>query len=81
MAGAPLEASGDDATLALAFDPHHKFVRSMNESGLRGREIARARTLLMIEFEGHVAEDDRRLVALSKAGLDGVRIVGVYARI
>lgn len=81
MAGAPLEPSGDDTTLALAFDPHHKFVRSMNESGLKGRELARARTLLMIEFEGYVAEDDRRLVALSKAGLDGVRIVGVYARI
>ncbi len=81
MSGAVLEPSGQDTTLALAFDPHHKCTRGMNESGLKGREVARARTLLMIEFEGYVAEDDRRLVALGKSGLDGVRIVGVYARI
>lgn len=81
MAGVALEPSGDDTTLAIAFDPHHKFVRGMNESGLKGRELGRARTTLLIEFEGFVADDDRRLVALTKSGLDGLRIVGVYARI
>jgi chorismate mutase len=80
-AGVPLEASGDDTTLALAFDEHHKLARALNQVEIKGREIARANTMVLVEFEGFVAEDDRRLVALEKAGLDGVRVVGVYARI
>jgi len=80
-AGVALEPSGDDITLVIAFDTHHKLSRALGQVDLKGREIGRSNAVVLIEFEGFMAEDDRRLAALEKAGLDGVRVVGVYARI
>lgn len=78
--GAPLEATGKDVSLALAFDPHHKLVRGLNESALPGKEVARANATVLIQFEAFVGTNDPRLIVLGKA-LDGLRIVGCYARV
>lgn len=80
-AGVALEPSGDDRTIALAFDPHHKLARALREADVAGRELARANTHVLVEVDGFLPDGDRRLAALEKAGLDGVRVVGVYARI
>ena len=79
--GAPLEPAGEDRSLALAFDPHHRLTRGLNEAQLKGIEIARANAAVLIRFDEFIAADDPRLVPLAKAGLDGLRIVGCYARV
>lgn len=79
--GAPLEPTGKDTTLALAFDPHFRLVRGLNEAALPGKEIARANASVLIQFDTFVGASDPRLVALAKAGLDGLRVVGCFARV
>jgi chorismate mutase len=79
--GATLEPAGEDHTFALAFDPHYRVSRAINEAGLRGREMLRVRETVMIEFEGFLAKSDPRLVQLSREGLEGVRVIGSYARV
>lgn len=79
--GAPLEPTGKDATLLIAFDPHHRLVRGLNEAALAGKEVARANASVLVHFETFVGPSDPRLVALARAGLDGPRIVGCYARV
>ncbi|MDX2233954.1 MAG: chorismate mutase [Hyphomonadaceae bacterium] len=78
--GAPLEPSGRDISVAIAFDPHHRLTRGLNEAALPGKEIARANATVLIQFETFVAPDDPRLTILGK-GLDGLRVVGSYARV
>lgn len=79
--GAPLEKAGGDTTLAFAQDPHFRLVRALNEGKVAGREIARAGTAVLVQLDGYVAPDDARLVAMSRAGLEALRIVGCYARV
>lgn len=79
--GVPLEPSGADMTLAVAFDPHYKTTRALTESPLPAREIARAREAVLIRFDGFLAPNDPALRAIESAGLDGLRVVGSYARI
>jgi chorismate mutase len=77
----PLEAAGQDTTFCLAFDPHYRLARALSDLGVAGREVARARTLILLTLDGFVTADDPRLTGLARAGLDGVRIVGSTARV
>lgn len=76
-----LEPAGGDTSLAIAFDPHYRCARALVEAHLPGREIARARTLVLVRLEGFVVGDDPRLPAAARLGLDGLRVIGCYARI
>lgn len=76
-----LEPAGGDMTFAVAFDPHHRCVRALADAHLPGRELSRARQLVLIRLEGYLTPDDPRMPAAVRAGLDGLRIIGCYARI
>ena len=79
--GVPAEPVGEDASLLMAFDPHHKAQRALAEAGLKGRECSRSEPRVLIRVEGFLAPDDPRLAVMTRAGLDGVRVVGSYARV
>jgi chorismate mutase len=78
---AKLEPAGGDQTLAIAFDPHHRLQRALSEARLAGKELARARTMVLIGLDGFIPAGDMRLTAMSSIGLESVRIVGAFARI
>lgn len=75
------EEAGADITLLLAFDPHHRLQRALSELGLTGKEISRAEPRVLVRVEGFIAPNDTRAAALTSHGLDGVRVLGSYARI
>ncbi|MBY0563506.1 MAG: chorismate mutase [Hyphomonadaceae bacterium] len=75
------EEAGGDISLVLAFDPHHRVQRALAEQGLSGREVARAEPRVLLRIEGFLSADDPRATALTRAGLDSVRVLGSYARI
>lgn len=75
-----MEASGDDDTLATAHDDHHIAERRLGDVGLKAEVVARARSLALIRIKDFVAVDDRRIDLARKAGLDGLRVVGVRPR-
>jgi len=75
------DAGGGDVTLLMAFDPHHRLQRALNENGFTGKEISRAEPRVLVRVEGFVAIDDPRAGALTRSGLDSVRVLGSYARI
>lgn len=79
--GVPPEPAGGDVSLLMAFDPHHKAQRAMSDAGLKGREASRSEPRVLLRVEGFVAPDDQRLAVMARAGLDGVRVVGSYARV
>lgn len=79
--GVPLEETGGDQSLAIAFDPHFRLARALNEAQIPGVEHARANATVLVRFNGFVSPQDPRLHALTRAGLDGLRIVGAYARV
>jgi chorismate mutase/prephenate dehydratase len=81
FAASPNEEAGADISLLLAFDPHHRLQRALNESGFTGRELARAEPRVLVRIDGFVALDDPRAQALEAKGLDSVRVLGSYARI
>ena len=81
FAAAEPEEAGGDVTLILAFDPHHRAQRAMKEAGLEGREAARSEPRIMLRIEGFVSASDPRAAALTSQGLEGVRVVGSYARL
>ena len=81
FASAQPEEAGRDVTLVLAFDPHHRLQRALNEIGLAGKEISRAEPRVLVRIEGFIAPNDTRAAALTSHGLDGVRVLGSYARI
>jgi hypothetical protein len=66
--------------LATAHDDSHSAERLLAEAGIPGEVTARARSLTLIRLNEFVAPDDRRLEFARKAGLDGLRIVGVRPR-
>jgi chorismate mutase / prephenate dehydratase len=76
----PAQVEGD-ATILIAFDPHHRAQRAMAEAQLTGRELARSEPRVLLRIEGYIAERDATAMALARAGLDGVRIVGSFARV
>ena len=81
FAATPPEEAGGDVTMLMAFDPHHRLQRALNDSGLTGKEIARAEPRVLMRIEGFLALDDPRAGALTRYGLDSVRVLGSYARI
>jgi chorismate mutase len=81
FAASPSEAAGNDITMLMAFDPHHRLQRALNEVGFTGREVARAEPRVLVRVDGFLALDDPRAAELSRAGLDSVRVLGSYARV
>jgi chorismate mutase len=81
FAASPNEEAGGDVTLLLAFDPHHRLQRALNEIGFTGKEIARAEPRVLVRIDGFIAIDDPRAQALEARGLDSVRVLGSYARV
>jgi chorismate mutase len=79
--GAMLEEAGGDRTFGLAFDPHHRSVRALNEAGLKAVETFRVRETVLLELDGFIAPGDVRIPTAIRHGLEGLRIVGAYARI
>lgn len=75
------EESGADVTILMAFDPHHRLPRAMNEVGFTGKEIARAEPRVLVRIEGYVGLNDPRAAAMTRSGLDSVRVLGSYARV
>jgi hypothetical protein len=75
-----MEASGDDDTLATAHDDHYLAEQRLGDVGLKAEVVARARSLALIRIRDFVAVDDRRVDLARKAGLDGLRVVGVRPR-
>lgn len=81
FAAAPPEQAGGDISLVLAFDPHHRVQRALNEVGLVGREVARAEPRVFVKIEGFLAVDDPRVAALARSGIESCRVLGSYARV
>lgn len=81
FAATPHEAAGEDTTLLLAFDPHHRLQRVLSEQALAGKEVARAEPRVLVRIQGFLAADDPRVAALTKGGLESVRVLGSYARV
>jgi hypothetical protein len=77
----PHESAGEDTTLLLAFDPHHRLQRALSEQGLTGKEVARAEPRVLVRIQGYLASDDPRVAALTRGGLESVRVLGAYARV
>lgn len=75
------EATGQDESLALAYDPHHRLTRCLNAAQLTGRELGRASDKLLLLLDGFVPPDDPRLVAALRSGLDGLRVIGCFSRV
>ena len=61
--------------------PRHRLQRALNDVGLVGKEFARAEPRVLVRVEGFVGIDDPRAGALTRSGLDSVRVLGSYARI
>ena len=81
FAAASAEAAGGDVSVLIAFDPHHRLLRALNAAGLTGREVARSEPRVLLRIEGFIAVNDPRAAALTSHGLEGVRVLGSYARI
>jgi chorismate mutase len=81
FAGSSPEEGGGDITMIMAFDPHHRLQRAMNEVGFTGKEVARAEPRVLVRVEGYVALNDPRAAAMTRAGLDSVRVLGSYAHV
>jgi hypothetical protein len=75
-----MESSGDDETLATAHDDYHIAEQRLRDVGFPAEVVARARSLALIRIKEFVSVDDRRVELVRKAGLDGLRIVGVRPR-
>ncbi len=81
FAASPTESAGNDVTMLMAFDPHHRLQRALNETGLTGREVSRAEPRVLVRIDGYISLDDPRAATLTRAGLESVRVLGSYARI
>jgi len=81
FAASETEAAGDDVSLLLAFDPHHRVKRAMKEVRLNGKEVARSAPRGILRIDGFVALNDPRAAALTGHGLEGVRVLGSFARV
>jgi len=75
-----MESSGEDDTLATVHDDHHIAEMRLRDVGLQADVVARARSLALLRIKDFVSVDDRRIELARKAGLDGLRIVGVRPR-
>jgi chorismate mutase / prephenate dehydratase len=78
---AATEEAGGDVTMLMAFDPHHRLQRALSDSGLTGKEVSRAEPRVLVRVDGFLAIDDPRAAAMTRFGLDSVRVLGSYARV
>ena len=78
-ASAP-EPAGDDVTLVMFDDPHHRAQRALSDAGLSGKEVARSEPRALVRIEGFVAADDPRVKAMG-GSVERVRVLGSYARV
>jgi hypothetical protein len=76
----PVETSGDDDTLVTAHDDQWTVDKRLLEVGIKGEVVSRARSLALVRIPEFIAPDDRRIDLLRKAGLDGLRVIGVRPR-
>lgn len=74
----PLGPSGKDDSLVVALDERHQAERALVQAGVDGEVRARARAFVLMRVQGHLADDDPRLGALARNGLDGVRVTGTF---
>ena len=79
--GGVLEAAGGDFSFGIAFDPHYRATRALNEAHFKGREAMRARETVVIEFSEFVTPSDPRIAHAIREGLEGLRVIGSYARV
>jgi chorismate mutase len=79
--GGNFEFEAADHTLAIAFDPHHRLTRALNQSDLTGRELGRASEKLLFALEGFVSARDPRLTRAIREGLEGLRVIGSFSRL
>ncbi len=75
------EEAGDDVSILMAFDPHHRLQRALNDAGFTGKEFARAEPRVLVRVEGYIGPNDPRAAAMTRSGLDSVRVLGSYARV
>ncbi len=80
-ARATLEPAGEDRTFGLAFDPHWRAVAALAKADLQGRDVARVRETVLVELTGFIRADDGRIATAIRAGLEGFRVIGAYARL
>jgi hypothetical protein len=59
---------------------HYVADQRLRDVGFAADVVARARSLALIRIKDFVSVDDRRIELARKAGLDGLRIVGVRPR-
>jgi hypothetical protein len=81
VAKGPARSSGDDDMLATVHDDARTAERILGDLGIRSDVSARARSLALLRIRGFVAAEDPRLDMARRAGLDGLRIIGVLPRI
>ena len=81
FAAAETEEAGGDVSILMAFDPHHRLQRALNDVGFAGKELARAEPRVLVRVEGFVGLNDPRAAAMTRSGLDSVRVLGSYARL
>ena len=81
FAAAESEEAGGDVSILMAFDPHHRLQRALNDVGFVGKEFARAEPRVLVRVEGFVGLNDPRAGAMTRSGLDSVRVLGSYARL
>lgn len=81
FAASSTEEAGNDITLLMIEDPHHRWQRALSEVGLKGKEVARSEPRALLKIEGFLGLDDPRAAALSGHGLERVRVLGSYARV
>ena len=76
----PIEPSGEDDTLATVHDDQWTAAQMLNTLGFKAEVVARARSQALLRIADFVAPDDPRVELARKAGLDGLRIIGVRPR-
>jgi hypothetical protein len=81
VAKGPARSSGADDMLATVHDDSRSAERILSDLGIESVVSARARSLALVRIRGFVGADDPRLDMARRAGLDGLRIIGVLPRI
>lgn len=76
----PIEPSGEDDMLATVHDDQWTAAQTLSTLGFKAEVVARARSQALLRIADFVAPEDPRIELARKAGLDGLRIIGVRPR-
>lgn len=79
IAKSPTDPSGADETWVMGFDDNRALSAALASSDLTGYEVARARSAVLFRILDYVEGSDPRLLRLERAGITGIRILGVRA--